>query len=109
MRDEEQGGVATAAQDGNTAEKQEIHVSDAAESYLKHEGEAGAETSSKPKKSRRKLIFIGAGAVLILAVAGLIYWLYARQFESTDDAFIDADITEVSPKVSASDINIQID
>ncbi|MET0754422.1 MAG: HlyD family secretion protein, partial [Pyrinomonadaceae bacterium] len=35
------------------------------------------------------------------AVAGFIYWLYARQFESTDDAFVDGDIVQVSPKVSA--------
>jgi membrane fusion protein (multidrug efflux system) len=34
-------------------------------------------------------------------LAGLGYWLYARQYESTDDAFIDGDIVQVSPKVSA--------
>jgi membrane fusion protein (multidrug efflux system) len=39
--------------------------------------------------------------VLLVALAGLGYWLYARQFESTDDAFIDGDIVQVSPRVSA--------
>ena len=31
-------------------------------------------------------------------VAGTIYWLYARQYESTDDAFIDGDIVQISPR-----------
>lgn len=55
-----------------------------------------------PRNGKRKRIAIIAGAgVLLVALAGLGYWLYARQFESTDDAFIDGDIVQVSPRVSA--------
>src|SRR3954471_18742802 len=57
-----------------------------------------------PKKEttkRRRIFLYGGIGVLVLAVAGLLYWLYARQFESTDDAFIDGDIVQVAPKVSA--------
>lgn len=35
------------------------------------------------------------------AVSGFVYWLYARQYESTDDAFVDGDIVQVSPKIAA--------
>ncbi len=60
------------------------------------------EVESEEKKPRSKLPMIIVGAVLLVAgVCGLIYWLYARQFESTDDAFIDGDIIQISPKVAS--------
>ena len=50
---------------------------------------------------RRPAFLIAAVIVLLVAAAvGINYWLYARSHESTDDAFIDAHITPVSPKVS---------
>src|SRR3954447_13631519 len=65
--------------------------------------EPGTEVESSPKNGgRRRKIFIIGGIVLAVgAVVGLAYWLYARQFESTDDAFVDGDIVQVSPKVAA--------
>ena len=54
------------------------------------------------KGSKKKGLMIAGGITLVLLViAGLAYWLYARQYESTDDAFIDGDIVQISPKVSA--------
>jgi membrane fusion protein, multidrug efflux system len=47
--------------------------------------------------------------VLILAVGGTLYWLHARQFESTDDAFIQAHVTPISPKVAALVDEVDID
>ena len=38
--------------------------------------------------------------LLIGIVIGVRYWLYARSHESTDDAFIDGHIIQVSPKAS---------
>jgi membrane fusion protein (multidrug efflux system) len=61
-----------------------------------------SEPGQKPGTRRRRRFFIiGGAAIVILAVAGTLYWLYARQFESTDDAFIDGDIVQISPKISA--------
>ncbi|PYT01327.1 MAG: secretion protein HlyD [Acidobacteria bacterium] len=54
------------------------------------------------RNGKRRRIFMLAGAgVLVLAIVGTLYWIYARQFESTDDAFVEADITQVAPKVAA--------
>ena len=50
---------------------------------------------------KRPAFLIGAVVVLlIVAIVGLRYWLYARSHESTDDAFIDGNIVQVSPKAS---------
>ncbi|WP_174291132.1 HlyD family secretion protein [Sphingomonas bacterium] len=42
------------------------------------------------------IILIVVAAVLI--VGGVLYWLHARQFESTDDAFVDSHIVRISPQ-----------
>ncbi|HEY8560280.1 MAG TPA: HlyD family secretion protein [Pyrinomonadaceae bacterium] len=57
------------------------------------------ETAAKQKR-RFPVVIVGALALVAL-VGGLIYWLYARQFETTDDAFIEGDVVQISPKVSA--------
>ncbi|MFN2579331.1 MAG: HlyD family secretion protein [Pyrinomonadaceae bacterium] len=49
---------------------------------------------------RRPGFVIGAALILLLAILfGLRYWTYARSHETTDDAFIDGHIIQVSPKV----------
>src|ERR1044072_6189878 len=58
----------------------------------------------RPRKAplyRRPAFLIAAVLIILVgAFLGVRYWLYARSHESTDDAFIDAHITQVSPKVS---------
>src|ERR1044071_9773813 len=58
----------------------------------------------QPRKTplyRRPAFLIAAVLIILVgAFLGVRYWLYARSHESTDDAFIDAHITPVSPKVS---------
>lgn len=59
---------------------------------------------------KRRTIFIIAGAVLLIGIiVGLRYWLYARAHESTDDAFIDGHIIQISPKASGYISKIYID
>jgi membrane fusion protein (multidrug efflux system) len=49
---------------------------------------------------RRPVFLITASVILLLAIIfGVRYWAYARAHESTDDAFIDGHIIQVSPKV----------
>jgi membrane fusion protein (multidrug efflux system) len=40
---------------------------------------------------------VGAAAILL---GGIAWWLYARQFESTDDAFIDGHAVQMAPKIA---------
>jgi len=60
--------------------------------------------SGKKKMPRwKKILYIVGGIIIaiILIVAAVAYWLYSRQFESTDDAFVDGYISRVSAQVSA--------
>ncbi len=90
----------------NTEEKETSQITDSEDAPEKDENnsdepETGEEKTKPKKKRNKKPLYIGGAVLLIAAVVGLIYWLYARQFESTDDAFIEGDIVQVSPKVSA--------
>lgn len=58
---------------------------------------------------RRPVFLIVASIVLLLALLfGVRYWAYARSHESTDDAFIDGHIVQVSPKVSGYVLKVYI-
>jgi membrane fusion protein, multidrug efflux system len=66
---------------------------------------AGEETASRsPEKPRRLRRFLGlaAGGVVLAAliVGGTLYWLNARHFETTDDAFVDAYTTQMASRVA---------
>jgi membrane fusion protein, multidrug efflux system len=60
------------------------------------------DTEPRKRPLYRRPAFLIAAVILLLIVAaiGIRYWLYARSHETTDDAFIDAHVTPVSPKVS---------
>ena len=59
-----------------------------------------AELRKRPLYRRPAFLIAAVIVLLIAAVVGVRYWLYARSHESTDDAFIDAHVTQVSPKVA---------
>jgi membrane fusion protein, multidrug efflux system len=66
---------------------------------------APAAEAAAPKKSRRPVIFLVLGLVLL----GIgIYWLYARNFEDTDDAQIDGNISNIGPRVSGTVTNVYV-
>lgn len=67
--------------------------------------EAGA-----ARDSRRKLAVRIAGASLLvpLVAAGIVYYFHARAYESTDNAFIEGDVIQVSPRVSGQVIRVAV-
>jgi membrane fusion protein, multidrug efflux system len=49
----------------------------------------------------RPAVRIGiAVAAVVLIIAGIVFWIHARRFESTDDAFVDARIVRLSPQIA---------
>jgi membrane fusion protein (multidrug efflux system) len=46
--------------------------------------------------------------VIVLLIAGLIWWLIERQYENTDDAFIDTHIVHISPQIAGQVVAIRV-
>jgi membrane fusion protein, multidrug efflux system len=69
----------------------------------------GSDAEKKGGLFRRPAIRIAA-VVLIAAVvvAGVIWWLIARQYEDTDDAFIDTHIVQVAPQIGGRIAHIMV-
>ena len=62
-----------------------------------------------PFYKRRVVLAIGLIVLLIGGTVGIRYWLYARSHESTDDAFIDGHIVQISPKASGYVARVYVD
>jgi membrane fusion protein (multidrug efflux system) len=74
-----------------------------ADEEKKQAGRDGRATEQTPKRKplNRKLALIGGMALAcILAVIALLWWLHARHYESTDDAFIDAHVVRIAPRIA---------
>jgi membrane fusion protein (multidrug efflux system) len=58
-------------------------------------------TERKPGLLKRhpRLAALAAAATVVAVIGGIVWWLHARDYESTDDAFIDARNISVSPQV----------
>jgi membrane fusion protein (multidrug efflux system) len=66
---------------------------------------ADAEAASEKKPQRKPLnrkaaLIVGAVVACVLAVVALVWWLHARHYESTDDAFIDAHVVQIAPRIA---------
>jgi membrane fusion protein, multidrug efflux system len=62
-------------------------------------------SENKPQPGRplfRRPLVVAAVVMVVTALVatGIAWWLYARQFESTDDAFIDGHAVQMAPKIS---------
>src|SRR5947209_7864545 len=59
----------------------------------------------------RRHPYVTAAAVvgaIAIAVAAITWWLNARHFESTDDAFIDARVVPISAQVSGAIVDVPV-
>ena len=60
-----------------------------------------SEKDEKPSPLKKPVVWIG-GIVLVLILIGaaLLFWLDARNYQSTDDAFIDTHIVHLAPQIA---------
>lgn len=64
--------------------------------------ENSAETDSdKPKRSRIPY-YVTSVVVVIALISGIGWWLYSKRFEKTDDAYIQGNISLISPKIGSN-------
>ena len=66
------------------------------------------ETAQVKPPSKRAAKLAGIGLAVIAAVAGGLYYLHSRHYESTDDAFIDGDVIQVSPRISGQVLHVYV-
>jgi membrane fusion protein (multidrug efflux system) len=71
------------------------------ETFRQEISPARGSRGAPPGSSKRKPLLILSGVVLIGAVIGFCVWFLDRGYETTDDAFIDGHIIQVSPRISA--------
>jgi len=66
-------------------------------------------TKKDPRPLYKKPVFITACvAAVLLLIGGIILWLILRQYVSTDDAYIDGHVTQVSPRASAQVLSLHV-
>ncbi|HEX7967711.1 MAG TPA: HlyD family secretion protein [Stellaceae bacterium] len=67
--------------------------------------------SAEPRMPRRRrpLMLLLAGIVLAVIIGGVVWWLDARRYESTDDAFIDVHMVRVASQAAGRVMRIQVD
>src|SRR3954467_721861 len=69
-------------------------------------------TTTEPQRPRRQraLIVLMALALAIAgAISGVVWWLDARNWVSTDDAFIQVHLVQVSPQVAGRVVRVLVD
>src|ERR1035437_945318 len=61
-----------------------------------------------PPENKRLLQRLGIVGLIIVVTAGILFYRHASHFESTDDAFIDAHIIPISPKVAGQVLAVHV-
>jgi membrane fusion protein (multidrug efflux system) len=67
------------------------------------------EPPKRPFYKRLKIVIPLVLVFLAVVVGGVLYWLDARHFERTDDAFIDGRVTQINPKVAGYVTSLLVD
>lgn len=60
-------------------------------------------------RGRRRAFTIFFVILLIVGVGGLLYWLHARDFESTDDAQVDGHLIPVTSRIDGTVTHVYVD
>ncbi|MGN6496371.1 MAG: HlyD family secretion protein [Tsuneonella sp.] len=65
-------------------------------------GAAASDDDTPPLYKRPGFLIATALVVAVIVIGSVLYWLHARQYESTDDAFIDAHVVRIAPQVAGT-------
>lgn len=104
--------VETGEQAGHPREKENDREASSTDQRKGADDRGDREDSGGRKKSplKRPAVIISLAAVLCVLIAvGIVYWLYARHYVSTDDAYVDGNVVQISPQVPALVAALHID
>jgi membrane fusion protein (multidrug efflux system) len=69
----------------------------------------GAKKPDRRRPGRHRTALIGGGGVAAVAIAvGLVWWLHARAYQVTADAYLDGDIVYVAPQIAGRVVRVWI-
>ncbi|HEX9489953.1 MAG TPA: HlyD family secretion protein [Stellaceae bacterium] len=63
----------------------------------------------QPRLRRPLVMLVVAIVALAVIIGGVLWWLEARRYESTDDAFIDVHMTRIAPQVAGRVLRVPVD
>ncbi|SPR96885.1 HlyD family secretion protein [Cupriavidus taiwanensis] len=67
-------------------------------------------TSTPPNGTRKRMLLSLSAAIVVAGIGYGVYWgLYARHFESTDDAYVAGNVVQVTPLVAGTVVSIAAD
>lgn len=70
-------------------------------------------TAAKPQRpvtaGRKRAFTIFFLVLAAIGIAGLVYWLHSRQFESTDDAQVEAHLNPISSRIDGTITHVYVD
>ena len=108
--------MATATTDNNAAnEQKDVNASapeKAADKPAGNAAEKGAEQTKPTRNPRkRRLLLLGLLLIVVLGVIGVWAWyeMYGRWSESTDDAYVNGNVVEITPQVTGTVVSIGAD
>ena len=68
-----------------------------------------AAPAKSPSRGRRRAFAIFFTILLLAAAGGTLYWLHSREFESTDDAQIEAHLNPISSRIEGNIVHVYVD
>ena len=88
----------------NTVDEEEIE---------QQNNRAPGETAAKPQRpvtaGRKRAFTIFFLVLAAIGIAALVYWLHSRQFESTDDAQVEAHLNPISSRIDGTITHVYVD
>ncbi|MEC3765694.1 MULTISPECIES: HlyD family secretion protein [Cupriavidus] len=67
-------------------------------------------TATPPNGKRKRMLLSLTAAIVVAGIGYGVYWgLYARHFESTDDAYVAGNVVQVTPLVAGTVVSIAAD
>jgi membrane fusion protein (multidrug efflux system) len=105
--DQRDGNRSDWEDDGNTAAKTEDRTDRRSKDRQRRE----RDDKDRDKKFHvsRKTLIIGGACVAVVLIGVLLYWLHARNFESTDDAYTTTHVHEISARVAGTVEQVNVD
>ncbi|WP_110951813.1 HlyD family efflux transporter periplasmic adaptor subunit [Pseudomonas bohemica] len=106
--------MATATTENNAAnEQKDAQGADPGQQDGKQQDAKQDDKSGKPQKNprKRKLLLIGLAVIVILAGLGVWAWyeIWGQWSESTDDAYVNGNVVEITPQVTGTVVSIGAD